>query len=263
MAESSFIEFLTSVKEKNREISLLSADIQVVEEMKNIYLSSGLDQNTAYTTLECFREKCEVFCRKVKEIRKSIECITEQYVKKDLLEEKMKIHISILCNNLKKQFERFLKAKAEFLDAVDEKQAIVSSIRTSESSDKNEPLTNPDAFAAEHCIYTFAEPEQERSKSIRDILATLKELNTTSIELNEIINSSGFAIENAKSKLFYSSNATIGVNSHIEGVTRRRKRRRWFKLVGLAILFIVCGCVTVFFGKSILDFIIAIKNALK
>ncbi|EIJ87204.1 hypothetical protein NEPAR07_0551 [Nematocida parisii] len=267
MASTEFMEFLLCVKEKGKEISLLSADVEMIHMLKSRYLACVMDRAAQDSIIDVFKENSLAFHTKCKEIKTGIEQIKEKYIQNESFHINMERHIMVLYTNLKNISKKFLDVKSSFLKLIDERGTSHSNTFNEETSSeaRNTPtLLNRAGGAREKSANEDdAEAGVKADKSIQNILSTLNELNTTFIELNQIISSSSFDIEGAASKSFYNRNTTIGVNTQIETSIVRRKKRRMFKVVILVLLLIVCTALGVFCGRSILDFIIKLKNALK
>ncbi|KFG26942.1 uncharacterized protein NESG_00011 [Nematocida ausubeli] len=262
MTSSQFIEFLSCVKERTKEIQLLSTRTDAVNALKSRYLESGLDHALQQDIIDKFKMHSLAFHTRCSEIKTAIEETKGKYFQSATLHTNMEWHIVVLYTQLKDQSKKFLDAKSSFLKAIDEKETAHSSIISrgrKEDSDEHmlENSDDNDAGASPHA------DRSDTGKNIQNILASLNDLNTTFIELNEIISSASFEIEGAAAKSFYNRNATIGVNTQIETSIVRRKRRRWLKTAFLVLLAIVCSVVVIIFGQTILDFIIKLKGAIK
>ncbi|KAI5188962.1 hypothetical protein NEMIN01_0226 [Nematocida minor] len=258
MENSSFVEFLSCIKENEKKIALLSNEAQAVEEMKKRYVSSNLTQSSGKHILESFKARTNSFYSRSKEIKENIEEIRKAYSRNGVLEKKMHMHILALYSRLKAQTEGFVEAKAGLLQVMEKKQDSLSAFAPKKQTRKEDSGEGGGYSLEGEC---FDEPKADQS--IQELLLTLEELNTTFIELNEIIGSSSVEIEGASSKMFLNRNLSVGVNTQIETATVRRKRRRWLKSAGLLLVIAVCSIIFIYFGRGMLDFIIKLKDAIK
>ncbi|KAH9386283.1 uncharacterized protein NEMAJ01_1179 [Nematocida major] len=254
MAQTFFVELLEHYKKKGEEISLLSAHTNAVKEMKSAYLAAARNPEKAHAVIEQFRERSSAFYKICTEIKEGIERLSLSYSGKGIPENSIRQHAHGLYTRLKQESEAFLESKLAFLDAIDERQEFEACAA--------EPL-GEGSEALRGALSDCRAPSPQGDVRIQQILSNLNSLNTAFIELSEIVSSSNFEIEGAANKLFLSSNETAGVNAQIELATGRRKRRRWLKMLGVALLVVFGGCLLVFFGKEILTFIIKIKKAFK
>lgn len=258
MSNSVFLEFLSRIKQQEKNISLLSNKILEIEDMKRRYFSEYLTQEITEGIVNMFKKKMDAFYMQTQEIKKSIERIQEDYTINGILEERMKIHILTQQESLAEKTKIFLETKSSFLRTISEKQEFLS-LFEDDSVWGKEKKEEPPNYRRE----TEDSEKEIGDVRIKNLLMEMENINATAMDLNEIISNSGMEIKSAESKLFFSKKMSAGVNSQIETTTNRRKRRRRLKTVCFLLVVGVCSVIFIYFGKQILEFIAKLKDATK
>lgn len=244
MSSAVFLEFLSCIKQEEKNISLLSNDIQTIKEMEKCYVSSYSIRRTSGGIVDNFKKKTSAFYAQIKEIKQRIENIRKVYSTNGILEQKMNLHVLALYENLKKKTKEFLEAKSSFLNRVTQKQEFLDSFEK-KRKDRKETVYDEDSLSADE----IADEKIVGDAAIQDILLSIEDIHTTSIELNEIISNSSLEIEGTLSKTFFSKDMSTGMNLQIETAIVRRNRARWFKIGGVLLIVALCMFIAIYFKK--------------
>lgn len=250
--QSVFVQFLNVAKEIGDDISALAKDIRMAEALVQHSTHLSASPNAE----ECAAELVSAFHAKVAYIRTRIDthsaCCAELREKE---RENGELHIASLSERLSKKIFAFSDVRSRLAEEAEERAHLSHELREAGAVSPQQAEAVR-ALGEQH-------PAVARQKSTEAALTDLQRLETLSIQLNNIVVTTGLPFDRVSTQAAEARHQSGTTNELIAQATRRRKRTRQRKLVFFAFLALAAGTVGIYFGDKVLDFLIKVKRSIK
>ncbi|KAI5186479.1 hypothetical protein NEHOM01_1491 [Nematocida homosporus] len=257
---SDFKTFLLVVQDKSQSIQNLAKDAQSAEDLVSEYIiSSGAKARHLSNQLA---QLSADFFHKAGALKNELEAFTQSNPTV-FTDRKKAVHLQALFKKLSLQIELFNRTKHLFTSAATKKESITEETQNTHLLQSHNTFVDLSLPQAPTTTSAAANEELAKNKNLRLLLLSLSDLESLSIELNTIIESSGDPIDRISLKTTEMKSVSLNTNRTLEQGIRRRTRRMKLKRVFILLVILILILLAIFFGTKLLEFFLKCKGLFK